>query len=74
MITQGESATVNNTESVIARIKKLLRLDDKQVDVLMPHGEHTQQGHFVGGYIASEGKSWKQQILDEEAKEGWRRV
>ena len=64
----------NPTASVIARIKQLAGLTDKQLDALMPNGPHSVD-HHVGGI--SQGVADKRSRAEQEhAKdtEGWEHV
>jgi hypothetical protein len=57
------------TESAAAVIRRLLRLSDKVVAALMPHGEDSPQ-HHVGGYLTDSGKSETDEMLDRD-NQGW---
>lgn len=57
------------TESVIAAIKRMLRLDERIIQALMPGGEHDRQ-HYIGGYLTDSGKSEAQEAYERDT-DGW---
>jgi hypothetical protein len=59
----------NSIGSAAAAIKRLLRLDDRIIQALMPNGD-TDRQHYVGGYLSNDGKSEAQRAYDEDT-DGW---
>lgn len=60
---------INPIKSVAATIKRLLQVDDKVINALMPHGDSSPQ-HYIGGYDMLDGKS-EVEAMYERDTDGW---
>ena len=69
MRTQVESTRPTLIGSVTAAIKRILRIGDSAVAVLMPGGENDRQ-HYIGGYTTASDKSEAQEEYERDTQ-GW---
>jgi len=59
----------HNSASVIALIRRLLKIDVKAASGLMPFGQDSPL-HYVGGYTFDDGKSDAQDAYERDT-DGW---
>ncbi len=62
------------TDSITARIRKAIGLDNDQLARLMPHGPASTD-HFVSGIVEddSDERTWAEKEYEKDMK-GWKRV